>query len=633
MKNNNTKRSSQSLTHRLDAIQIALGKFVDNEPDAHAAIRQLATSILGLAQGSGSIAIAQNAAEVLRAPHASLENAVDTLLSTMRKALTTTPSSGTILIVGGAPDRNECLIGRLSTLSRRVVCTWTGAQAREILQTDEVNFIILNLLLPDMDGKVFLAELRDSPLTATIPLLVVDEISAGDWIRNNGGVVGADGYIAVPIVADVVTEHAKSLIRIAQHSLDGPHRDPLTGLLNRAALRESYKQILNGCIEAGEPLSLMVLTITNDELLAYASPRWDDVMQQTGLALSRVMRSTDLIALWGSNEFAILLPGTDLETARKVADKVSKLISRENARIENNIPLKVQVYAGVAAVRCDDIFDTAMDRVDKCVFAAQAQGGGVVSDHRDLSAPARRVLLVHEQRTSYVLKQLLTNMGAEVVTLESVPVDFQASLSMKRFHLVVIDEQLHGGGLDILAALRSARKYDRVPVLMLLARNSEANVLKAIELGASDYLTSPFPPTVFVSRVKRLLFRKVPSVERMAGICDVLIADDEATTLIMAATALYQHGGFAIRLAKGSEDAMTRFRAGRPGVVILDPLMKLKDNGKLLLEAILTECDHGETACIATMSADCPAKDVNEIVSRVKGIIQKPLIPCCWRVK
>jgi len=251
----------------------------------------------------------------------------------------------------------------------------------------------------------------------------------------------------------------------------------------------------------------------------------------------------------------------------------------------------------------------------------------VVSDHRDLSAPARRVLLVHEQRTSYVLKQLLTNMGAEVVTLESVPVDFQASLSMKRFHLVVIDEQLHGGGLDILAALRSARKYDRVPVLMLLARNSEANVLKAIELGASDYLTSPFPPTVFVSRVKRLLFRKVPSVERMAGICDVLIADDEATTLIMAATALYQHGGFAIRLAKGSEDAMTRFRAGRPGVVILDPLMKLKDNGKLLLEAILTECDHGETACIATMSADCPAKDVNEIVSRVKGIIQKPFNP------
>lgn len=624
MKHTDTERCPRTLTHRLVALQIALGKFVDHEPDAHQTVRHLALSILESARRNGSITVAQSAIEVLSAPQTDLEIAVQQLLCAIRKSLARTPAQATVLVVGGAPGLNECFVSNLATVNRRVVCAWTATKAREILRKDEVDFIILNLLLPDTDGRGFLTELRECPETATTPLFAVDEINAGEWIKNNGGLPEADDYAALPIVADVMMKQVMSLMRSAHHAVTLPRRDPLTGLLNHAALRKSYRQALDGCINGGEPLSLMLLTVTKDELTAFASPEWDAVMQQTSHALSRAMRATDMIALWGPDRFAILLPGVDLECARIVTDKISKRMASECPFPADGVPPNLRICAGVAEVLCEDKFDMTMERAAQCLLAAQLQVGGLVSDRLVLPAPLRRVLLLHRQRASRVLKQLLINLGTEVVAIENVPADFIPSPDMKRFHLVVIDEQLQEGGLDMLAALRSTQKYDRVPVLMLLARNSESNPIKAMELGATDYLTVPFPPDVFVSRVKRMLSRGLPASKSPTGICDVLIADDDAATLIVAATALYQHGGFSICLAKGAEDAIARFRAGRQGVVILDPLMKQKNKDEPLLEAILSESDEGETACIATIQPDCTAKSLHGIAARVKGLIQKP---------
>lgn len=75
----------------------------------------------------------------------------------------------------------------------------------------------------------------------------------------------------------------------------------------------------------------------------------------------------------------------------------------------------------------------------------------------------------------------------------------------ERPDLAILDINLPGGsGFELCAALR---KESRLPIMMLTVRGEEADLVRALELGADDYLTKPFSPRTLIARVKALLRR------------------------------------------------------------------------------------------------------------------------------
>lgn len=83
-----------------------------------------------------------------------------------------------------------------------------------------------------------------------------------------------------------------------------------------------------------------------------------------------------------------------------------------------------------------------------------------------------------------------------------------ATFRDERPDLAILDINLPGGsGFDLCATLR---RESRVPILMLTARHEESDLVRALELGADDYLTKPFSPRTLVARVKALLRRVAP---------------------------------------------------------------------------------------------------------------------------
>ncbi|HLK70444.1 MAG TPA: response regulator transcription factor [Steroidobacteraceae bacterium] len=80
-----------------------------------------------------------------------------------------------------------------------------------------------------------------------------------------------------------------------------------------------------------------------------------------------------------------------------------------------------------------------------------------------------------------------------------------ASFHTERPDLAILDINLPGGsGFDLCGALR---RESNAPIMMLTARGEEADLVRALELGADDYLTKPFSPRTLVARVKALLRR------------------------------------------------------------------------------------------------------------------------------
>jgi DNA-binding response OmpR family regulator len=133
----------------------------------------------------------------------------------------------------------------------------------------------------------------------------------------------------------------------------------------------------------------------------------------------------------------------------------------------------------------------------------------------------------------------LTNAGYAVVkavdTGEALRV-FEAEVP----NLVILDINLpSGSGFDVCKAIRARSE---VPVMMLTARGEEEDLVRALELGADDYLTKPFSPRTLLARVKALL--------RRAGIEQADIVESGRVSLDLEAHTISMDGGAAIRLTR-----------------------------------------------------------------------------------
>lgn len=127
--------------------------------------------------------------------------------------------------------------------------------------------------------------------------------------------------------------------------------------------------------------------------------------------------------------------------------------------------------------------------------------------------------------------------------------------------VIVLDLMLPGvDGLEVCRQLKSDPATRHIPIVMLTAKGSEADVVTGLELGAADYVTKPFSPRVLTARVKAVLRR------------DAAAGDDEVSSVIVGELVIHpgRHqvlaGGRPVELT-ATEFRITLFLARRPGWV------------------------------------------------------------------
>jgi diguanylate cyclase (GGDEF)-like protein len=214
--------------------------------------------------------------------------------------------------------------------------------------------ILLDIVMPNLDGYQVLEQLKREEATRQIPVMFLtakdDEL---DEVR--GFEMGAVDYIAKPYSIPVVVARVASHVKIRRQAAlleSMALLDPLTELGNRRRYEEVLHRELGRARRGQRPLSVVLVDVDHFKVYndRYGHPAGDECLRQVAAALQAVVsRPGDVVARNGGDEFALVLPDSEQEAARTVAERALEAVRSLSIPHESVDPTEyVTLSVGVA---------------------------------------------------------------------------------------------------------------------------------------------------------------------------------------------------------------------------------------------------------------------------------------------
>jgi diguanylate cyclase len=151
--------------------------------------------------------------------------------------------------------------------------------------------------------------------------------------------------------------------------------DPLTQVPNRAAWDQRFAEEFERWKRFRQPTCVAVWDVdkfksVNDN---YGHRAGDKVLTVTAETLMKSIRATDFVARYGGEEFAMLLPGTTVQDAVRLADRIREAIGHIGFHFKGT-PVSVTISCGITAIREGDEAGSVFDRADKALYEAKGAG-------------------------------------------------------------------------------------------------------------------------------------------------------------------------------------------------------------------------------------------------------------------
>jgi len=501
----------QSLQPRIAALEGARAGIRAGQPEALASAGRIAHALRGSGATYGFPEITEAARRLEESDGPEAAAALDDLVAVLhRVAAGGTGESLWILLVEPDPDLARRLQEKLAAPGRDLQVAATAAEAERVLEEQAIALILMNLRLPDTDGRNLLLRLRERPRTATLPLLVYAD-RADATVKAECFALGADDVIDRPGEGDLLAASVSARLQRAAEMAQVSRIDPLTGLPNRAAFRDAFDRAWATALRVRFPIALAVIDLDHFKAVndTGGHATGDEALRRAATVIARGLRTTDLVARWGGDEFAALFVNAPLDGAALALERVRQTMQAEPVAAPDGRTFPVTLTAGLVRVGDSDTLESAFARADRLLYAGKSAGRNRIVSERDTAAPARPKILVVENDAEIgrLLRTQLESEGFEVVYHRDGRAALEASWSLEAA-LVILDRDLPGmDGLDLIAQLRRQVAYARVPIVMLTALGNEKAVVQGFALGADDYLVKPFSPPELLARIQRLLKR------------------------------------------------------------------------------------------------------------------------------
>lgn len=234
-----------------------------------------------------------------------------------------------VVLIVDDDKNNRTLLFILLKEDYKIILAKDGHQAVEKALKHKPDLILLDVLMPEVDGFKVIEALKSNDQTGNIPVIF---ISALDKIGDeaHGLELGAVDYICKPFQPAIVRARVHNHIQLVRQRkmLDQmAYFDYLTEIPNRRHLNKTLEQEHNRCLRDKKALSVVMIDVDyfkqyNDN---YGHSMGDRVLHQVAQVLKSGLRGvSDQVARYGGEEFSIILPAVDQAGGKDLAEQLRK---------------------------------------------------------------------------------------------------------------------------------------------------------------------------------------------------------------------------------------------------------------------------------------------------------------------
>jgi diguanylate cyclase (GGDEF)-like protein len=250
----------------------------------------------------------------------------------------------------------------------------SGAMGLALAGQSAPDLILLDVMMPEMDGFETCRRIKADPLTGDIPVIFVTALNNPED-ETFGLEVGAVDFISRPLNSAVVRARVRTHLTL-KHQADLLRSmsfvDGLTGIANRRQFDEALQREWRACLRTGTSLALVMIDIDHFKQFndAYGHPVGDTCLRAiAGILHGEINRAHDLIARYGGEEFVCLLPDINLAGARIMAEQLRQAVQSLSIPHEaSSIAPMVTISLGLAL-----FIPTGKLTPEQLVAAADAQ--------------------------------------------------------------------------------------------------------------------------------------------------------------------------------------------------------------------------------------------------------------------
>ena len=274
----------------------------------------------------------------------------------------------------------------LSKQGHQVILAEDGKTGLQKAAAEHPDLILLDLILPGMDGYQVCQQIKKEALTSDIPVIMLTSKSEpSDKVR--GLEMGASDYVTKPfdegeliarvnIHLQIRTLH-ESLKEKNRQLKELANRDGLTGLYNHRYFQETISRDFQKALRYHESLSCVMLDIDHFKKFndTYGHQTGDMVIKTLGGLIDKLTRDSDLSARYGGEEFVLLMYHTASREAFMVTERLRNAVEQHKFQADNQV-LTVTISLGVVSFPHPEIADAKalIECADKALYRAKEEG-------------------------------------------------------------------------------------------------------------------------------------------------------------------------------------------------------------------------------------------------------------------
>lgn len=434
------------------------------------------------------------------------------------------------------------------------------------------DLILLDLTM-SMRGELILNHVRSDRHLCHTPVLALTPTGSGQ-IRTRLLNLGINDFLNKPVVANELFARVGNTLsaKVAYDALklqseklkQDVLRDPLTNVANRRAFDFELNRKMLEWNRQRTHFALLMIDIDHFKPVndTHGHQAGDKALQLVADTISSKTREIDLVCRIGGEEFAVIMPvNTKLESTR-AAERIRNEVE-SNPIMLNGQKVHLTISIGITNTLKGDDPSLIFRRCDAALYGSKQcgrnrstfhDGSGCVavenvtaqrtprpvqsSDQPEpVSVTSSKVMIVDADTSiANAVKEYLKNAGFERLIIETDASKAVDRIVKEKPDILLMDIHMpEKSGLEILKKIRSLKTVAATPVVFLTSSTDADIRVKALNLGANDFLSKPVVVSELVARVKNTLLAKA-HVELLAGYSAKLEQQVESRTAELVAS-------------------------------------------------------------------------------------------------